>query len=256
MSFTSNGSAASTQLNTRRSVTLEIEQELEHVVRTGRQLRGLPFKHSQPTTRESDSMKRAITAVFEYGSANRCEVVFKKCIADLSGVRGGGDDDDDGQSSTDGSGGGGGGIEKFWYHVSIELRINEYSFNGRLCSSGVLGDELKKEITLALNSIHSSTSAVTLERVSASFKADTQTFLIDVMLNPPQPPPTPVAPKKRKKGESEAAAPALLMPLPTAEECVQFYTERADTWSLFGADVRSWFSFKPAAAAKKARVYN
>lgn len=204
-------------------ITREVEEEVEGAVRLGRKLRAA-LKSTQGMQKEVDSVKCVIDKLIEYAASQRMSIEFKKCNAVAST-----EDDEEEEDGRE---------EEHYYEVQVEMkRIDERSNDGRLVRATDLAEACAKEIRSGLKHLR---GAVTLDEVRASYSAQNEAYVLCVFVMPP---PTPRqsavavsseegSKKKRKERETEEH-----VQLPSADECVAFYTKRPRTWKLFGYNV-------------------
>jgi hypothetical protein len=198
-------------------VTREVEDEIEGAVRLGRRLRSAA-KNRQAMQKETDSLLRAVHTFFEYGAIQHMEVNFKKCSADCA--------EDDVEEEED---------DEHYYTVRVEMkRINDRSNGGRLLSGTGLAASCEKELRDAIKTIRPANTSVSIDRVTAEFDAQRETYVLCAVLSPPPVPKQKVAVavtgKKRERDPPSSS-------LPDEDECVNFYANNAHTWKIFGHDV-------------------
>lgn len=231
-----------------RAVPTEVVAEATKAARSSRLMRGLALRNARALNEEGESLRRAVAALYEYCVVNRVAINFKRLTADCS-------DEDviEDENSDDAVAEG---FRKFWYTLSVEMRINKLSHNGALKSCGQLSGDLEVEVKRALDTMKPARTVVSLDHIKASYspKPDEEFYTITAVLHtPPDFEPTHRSPtnkrfaklvafnnskrgsEKRKLPEAEAPPPAIAVTQPSVEECVDFYSKNTNTWKFLGA---------------------
>jgi len=224
--------ASDTAISIKLGVPADVQRKIEASVRRGRKSRGLAQKGGVALVEESESMQQIAMAIYNHGAENRVEMIFEGCEEN---------DAEEGGEET--------GKNDFSYCMEFKIKYNKHSYSGRTMSAMKISGELENAIRGALNAMQFKSGIVSLERVKPDYDEISCMYNMSIyILPPPLPVVAPASRAKKAAATTAESAPnvesaesddqQILVEIPSAKACIDFYVARADKWHEFGEDIR------------------
>jgi hypothetical protein len=251
MSYSSNSSIRSA----RGALDIAAKARIRSCVTLCRAARRLKDRSTRAPNAEAESIERAAEALLEHASLNGMKPSFVACetgshnrhhatlgtsallSANDSSSDSSADDDDTTTTTTTSAHGSG-----FHYTLSVRFANTESTAKLNITSRDINGraERCLRDCFSALAHRKRSKNSVSLGRCDTTFDADANAYNVDVQLWPPTADQEEATLQQRKRRELEtksSAAQHVNASLPNADECLSFYSNRPDLWSMFGADI-------------------